>query len=97
VRATAGLWLFCFSELFLFGALFASRFVLWGNTRPELSRSSNATSVCCQLHAGLRWLRPRRRKAFLRGALLAARWARYSYHGRRPEWNVFGLEESVRR
>mgnify|MGYP003375760898 CR=1 FL=1 len=33
VRANRlGLWLFCFSELFLFGALFTSRFVLWGNT-----------------------------------------------------------------
>ena len=27
-----------FSEMFLFGALFAARFVLWGNTRPDLSQ-----------------------------------------------------------
>ncbi|HNS39734.1 MAG TPA: hypothetical protein PKJ56_05740, partial [Promineifilum sp.] len=33
-----GLWLFLFSELFLFGALFTTRFVLWGNTRPPLSQ-----------------------------------------------------------
>ena len=48
VRANRlGLWLFCFSEIFLFGALFASRFVLWGNTRPELSQVVGliATSV----------------------------------------------------
>ena len=48
VRANRlGLWLFCFSELFLFGALFTSRFVLWGNTRPELSQVIGliATSV----------------------------------------------------
>lgn len=33
-----GLWLFCFSEIFLFGGLFISRFALWGNVRPELSQ-----------------------------------------------------------
>lgn len=33
-----GLWLFCFSEIFLFGALLVARFVLWGDTRPELSQ-----------------------------------------------------------
>ncbi len=33
-----GLWLFFLSELFLFGALLAARFVLWGNTRPDLSQ-----------------------------------------------------------
>lgn len=34
-----GLWLFCFSELFLFAALMAARFVLWGDTRPELNQT----------------------------------------------------------
>ena len=34
-----GLWLFCFSELFLFGGLLVARFVLWGGTRPELNQS----------------------------------------------------------
>lgn len=34
-----GLWLFCFSEIFLFGALLAARFYLWGDTRPELDQT----------------------------------------------------------
>lgn len=34
-----GLWLFCFSEIFLFVALLAARFYLWGNTRPELDQT----------------------------------------------------------
>lgn len=33
-----GLWLFFVSETFLFGGLLASRFYLWGNTRPELDQ-----------------------------------------------------------
>ncbi|MCI0394123.1 MAG: cytochrome c oxidase subunit 3 [Chloroflexi bacterium] len=33
------LWLFCFSEIFLFGALLSSRFYLWGNTRPDLDQT----------------------------------------------------------
>lgn len=33
-----GLWLFCISEVFLFGGIFAARFYLWGNTRPELNQ-----------------------------------------------------------
>jgi cytochrome c oxidase subunit 3 len=33
-----GLWLFFMSESFMFGGLLASRFYLWGNTRPELDQ-----------------------------------------------------------
>jgi cytochrome c oxidase subunit 3 len=33
-----GLWLFLLSDAFMFGGLFISRFVLWGNTRPELNQ-----------------------------------------------------------
>ncbi len=33
-----GLWLFFISEAFLFGGLLATRFYLWGNTRPELDQ-----------------------------------------------------------
>ena len=42
-----GLWMFFFSEIFLFAALLVSRFVLWGNTRPGLSQEIGliATSV----------------------------------------------------
>ena len=31
-----GLWLFICSEVFMFGGILASRFYLWGDTRPEL-------------------------------------------------------------
>ena len=35
-----GLWLFCFSELFLFGAFLSARFYLWGaDQRPELDQT----------------------------------------------------------
>lgn len=33
-----GIWLFCFSEIFLFGALLVARFALWGTQRPPLSQ-----------------------------------------------------------
>lgn len=38
-RNRLGLWLFFFSEIFLFGALLAARFYLWGNTRPALDQT----------------------------------------------------------
>lgn len=38
-RNRLGLWLFLFSEIFLFGALLASRFFLWGGERPDLDQS----------------------------------------------------------
>jgi cytochrome c oxidase subunit III len=34
-----GLWLFCTSELFLFGALLTARFYLWGGERPDLDQT----------------------------------------------------------
>jgi cytochrome c oxidase subunit 3 len=34
-----GLWLFFISEAFLFGGLLATRFYLWGDTRPELDQT----------------------------------------------------------
>ena len=34
-----GLWLFFVSEAFMFGGLLASRFYLWGNTRPDLDQA----------------------------------------------------------
>jgi hypothetical protein len=33
-----GLWMFIFSEVFLFGGIAISRMVLWGSTRPELEQ-----------------------------------------------------------
>ncbi|MFQ5938111.1 MAG: heme-copper oxidase subunit III [Acidiferrobacterales bacterium] len=37
-RGRAGIWVFFLSEVFLFGALLAMRFQLWGNTRPDLDQ-----------------------------------------------------------
>lgn len=34
-----GLWLFLISDSFVFGGLLVSRFVLWGNTRPDLDQN----------------------------------------------------------
>ncbi len=34
-----GMWLFFISEAFLFGALLAARFYLWGDTRPALDQN----------------------------------------------------------
>lgn len=34
-----GLWLFCISELFLFGGMLAARFILWGDSRPPLNQT----------------------------------------------------------
>ena len=34
-----GLWLFFVSEAFMFGGLLASRFYLWGDTRPDLDQT----------------------------------------------------------
>jgi len=37
-RNRLGLWLFLFSEVFLFGGILISRFYLWGGTRPHLEQ-----------------------------------------------------------
>ena len=34
-----GLWLFLISDAFVFGGLLISRFLLWGNTRPDLDQN----------------------------------------------------------
>ena len=49
-----GIWLFCVSELFLFGALLAARFYLWrdpeiGSIRPELSQEVALITTCILL------------------------------------------------
>ncbi len=38
-RNRLGLWLFFLSEAFMFAGLFATRFYLWGNTRPNLDQT----------------------------------------------------------
>ena len=73
-----GLWLFMFSEIFLFGALFATRFVLWGNTRPDLSQEIGLLATAILLLSSFFMYRSEvgaahgDRTKFLRSALLAA-------------------------
>ena len=97
-----GLWLFCFSELFLFGALFTSRFVLWGNTRPELSQVIGLIATSVLLLSSFFMYRAEMgsahgdRSKFLNGALLAAALGTLFFVMVVVlEWNVFGLEGSL--
>ena len=97
-----GLWLFCFSELFLFGALFTSRFVLWGNTRPELSQVIGLIATSVLLLSSFFMYRAEMgaahgdRKRFLRSALLAAALGTLFFIMVVVlEWNVFGLEGNL--
>lgn len=97
-----GLWLFCFSELFLFGALLASRFVLWGNTRPELSQVMGLIATSVLLLSSFFMYRAEMgatygdRSKFLNGALLAAALGTLFFIMVVVlEWNVFGLEGNL--
>jgi cytochrome c oxidase subunit 3 len=97
-----GLWLFCTSEIFLFAALFAARFFLWGNTRPELSQQVGlaATSVLLLssffMYRGETAIAHGDRKTFLRSLLLTAVLGLGFLVGVVVlEWNVFGLEASI--
>mgnify|MGYP000878862324 FL=1 len=97
-----GLWLFCFSELFLFGALLASRFVLWGNTRPDLSQVMGLVATSVLLLSSFFMYRAEMgaahgdRSKFLSGALLAAALGTLFFIMVVVlEWNVFGLEGNL--
>jgi len=48
-RNRMGLWLFMFSEIFLFGAMLAARFYLWGGTRPDLDQEVGALTTAVLL------------------------------------------------
>jgi cytochrome c oxidase subunit 3 len=93
-----GLWLFLFSEMFLFGALLAARFVLWGNTRPDLSQQVGLTATVVLLLSSFFMYRSEvgaaygDRGRFLRNALLAALLGTlFLVMVVIMEWNVFGL------
>ncbi len=94
-----GLWLFFFSELFLFGALFVARFSLWGNTRPELSQVVGLIVTSILLLSGFFMYRAETaiahgdRKAFLSSLLIAAFLGIVFFVGVVVvEWNVFGIQ-----
>lgn len=93
-----GLWLFMFSEVFLFGALFVTRFVLWGNTRPELSQEVGLFATAILLVSSYFMYRSEMgatygdQKRFLRSALIAAGMGLlFLVMVVVFEWNVFGL------
>ncbi len=97
-----GLWLFLFSELFLFGALFTSRFVLWGNTRPALSQEIGLLATGILLLSSFFMYRSETAVAygdqpkFLRSALLAALMgAIFFVMVVVMEWNIFNLSGSL--
>ncbi|RMG89691.1 MAG: heme-copper oxidase subunit III [Chloroflexi bacterium] len=94
-----GLWLFCFSEVFLFLALLVARFYLWGNTRPELSQVLGLLTTSILLVSSFFMNRAETaiahgdRKTFLNGLLITALLGTLFFVGVVVmEWNVFGLE-----
>lgn len=77
-RNRLGLWLFLFSEIFLFGALLASRFFLWRNTRPDLDQTLGLITTVVLLASSFFMARAETaiafddRKKFLRSLLATA-------------------------
>jgi len=77
-RNRLGLWIFFFSEIFLFGALLASRFYLWGNTRPDLDQNIGliTTGILLVSSFFMAWaesaIKYNDRKALLRNLLITA-------------------------
>ncbi|MEZ4511060.1 MAG: cytochrome c oxidase subunit 3 [Chloroflexota bacterium] len=97
-----GLWLFCFSELFLFIALLSARFVLWGNHRPELSQELGLITTSVLLvssyfvYRGESAMGHGDRRTFLSSYLIAALLGAVFFVGVVVmEWNIFGLEANV--
>lgn len=94
-----GLWLFCFSEFFLFFALLVARFYLWGNTRPELSQILGLITTSVLLLSSFFINRAETaiahgdRQRFLNGMLITAALGTLFFIGVVVlEWNIFGLE-----
>jgi cytochrome c oxidase subunit III len=94
-----GLWLFCFSEVFLFAALLVARFVLWGNTRPELSQEIGLAATVTLLvssffiNRGETAMEHGDRKAFLNNFMITAVLGTVFLIGVVfMEWNIFNLK-----
>lgn len=97
-----GLWLFCFSELFLFGALLVARFVLWGDTRPALSQEIGLVTTSVLLLSSFFVNRAETaiahgdRGRFQRGMIITAILGVIFFIGVVVlEWNIFGLEAEI--
>ena len=94
-----GLWLFFVSEIFLFGALLVARFVLWGNTRPDLSQEVGLMATLTLLvssffvYRGETAMEFGDRKKFQVNYLIAALLGTLFLVGVVFfEWNIFGLQ-----
>lgn len=99
-----GLWLFCFSEVFLFAALLVARFALWSTpdaavARPELSQEIGLLATIILLVSSFYVFRGETamehgdRKTFLNSYLMAAVLGTLFFVGVVfLEWNVFGLK-----
>ena len=94
-----GLWLFCVSEIFLFLALLAARFYLWGGERPELSQGLGLITTTVLLVSSFFVFRGETamehgdRKTFLNSFMIAAVFGFVFFIGVVVlEWNIFGLE-----
>ena len=94
-----GLWLFCVSEIFLFLALLAAGFYLWGGERPELSQGLGLITTTVLLVSSYFVFRGETamehgdRKRFLNSFMTAAVFGLIFFIGVVVlEWNIFGLE-----
>lgn len=97
-----GLWMFFISEIFLFGALFAARFYLWGNTRPELSQELGLMATTVLLissffvYRGETAMEQGDRGRFLSSFMMAALMGIVFFISVVVmEWNIFNLEANV--
>jgi cytochrome c oxidase subunit 3 len=97
-----GLWMFLFSEIFLFGALLVARFYLWGDTRPELSQEVGLFATVILLfsswfvYRGQTAMEFGDRKKFQTNFLLAAVLGALFLVGVVVfEWNVFDLQAEI--
>lgn len=99
-----GLWMFMFSEVFLFAALLVARFALWydpevGIMRPELSQELGLITTAVLLVSSFYMNRAETaigvgdRKRFLNGLMVTAVLGTIFFIGVVVmEWNIFGLE-----
>jgi cytochrome c oxidase subunit 3 len=102
-----GLWLFMFSEVFLFAALLIARFVLWYNPdlgiiRPELSQELGLLTTTVLLLSSFYMNRAETamehgdRKTFLNGVMVTAALGTLFFIGVVVmEWNIFGLQAEI--
>lgn len=97
-----GLWMFMFSEIFLFGALLVARFYLWGDTRPDLSQEVGLFATVVLLvsswfvYRGQTAMEFGDRKKFQTNFLMAAFLGTLFLIGVVVlEWNIFGLQAEI--